>query len=120
MKDIVYRVPGKHYGPGSKTYDFIAVNSEDELDERLEEGWFNTLEEAVNGEAKPLKRARNEDGEYIGDDPSTPDVNEAWVEDSAPTRDEMEAKAKELGVSFKRNTKDKQLLALIEEKLLKG
>lgn len=119
MKDIVYRVPGKHYGPGSKTYDFAPVNSEEDLKQKLEEGWFNTLEEAVNGKAKSLKRARNEEGEYIGDDPSTPDVNEAWVEDSSPTRDEMEAKAKELGISFKKKTKDKQLLALIEERLSK-
>ena len=27
-----------------------------------------------------LVRARNEDGTLKGDDPSTPDVNEAWVE----------------------------------------
>ena len=27
-----------------------------------------------------LERARNEDGTYKADDPSTPDVNEAWVE----------------------------------------
>lgn len=26
-----------------------------------------------------LVRARNEDGHFIADDPSTPDVNEAWV-----------------------------------------
>lgn len=26
-----------------------------------------------------LIRARDEMGQYIGDDPSTPDVNEAWV-----------------------------------------
>jgi hypothetical protein len=25
-----------------------------------------------------LVRARNELGQYVGDDPSTPDVNEAW------------------------------------------
>jgi hypothetical protein len=28
--------------------------------------------------AKPRKRARNADGTLKGDDPSTPDVNEAW------------------------------------------
>lgn len=27
-----------------------------------------------------VERARNEDGTYKADDPSTPDVNEAWVE----------------------------------------
>ncbi len=29
-------------------------------------------------EENPRKRARNADGTYRGDDPSTPDVNEAW------------------------------------------
>jgi hypothetical protein len=28
-------------------------------------------------------RARDEDGQYIADDPSTPEVNEAWVEKPA-------------------------------------
>ena len=32
--------------------------------------------------AKPKKRARNKDGTLKGDDPSTPDVNEAWEDDS--------------------------------------
>ena len=27
-----------------------------------------------------LVRARDESGRYIGNDPATPDVNEAWVE----------------------------------------
>lgn len=27
-----------------------------------------------------LVRARDEQGRFIGDDPSTPDVDEAWVE----------------------------------------
>ena len=27
------------------------------------------------------KRARNDDGTYKGDDPSTPDINEAWEQD---------------------------------------
>jgi hypothetical protein len=26
-----------------------------------------------------MVRARNADGTYMGDDPSTPEVNEAWV-----------------------------------------
>jgi hypothetical protein len=30
--------------------------------------------------APRLVRARDEEGQYEGDDPSTPDVNEAWVE----------------------------------------
>jgi hypothetical protein len=36
--------------------------------------------EAQDGEETVLIRARNERGQYVGDDPSTPDVNEAYVE----------------------------------------
>ena len=40
------------------------------------------IDRTVDGWAKILgftdERARNEDGTYKGDDPSTPDVNEAW------------------------------------------
>ena len=28
--------------------------------------------------AKKTKRARDEDGQFVADDPTTPDVNEAW------------------------------------------
>ena len=32
------------------------------------------------------KRARNADGTLIGDDPSTPDTNEAWVSGKSPVK----------------------------------
>ena len=32
------------------------------------------------------ERARNEKGQLIGDDPSTPEVNEAWVGGTAPSK----------------------------------
>ncbi len=38
--------------------------------------WWEKSEEAV------LIRARNEDGTYKGDDPATPEVNEAWTDGS--------------------------------------
>ena len=28
----------------------------------------------------PMVRARNADGTFIADDPSTPDIDEAWIE----------------------------------------
>jgi len=34
----------------------------------------------VTAKAAPKKRARNTDGTLKGDDPSTPDVNEAWTD----------------------------------------
>ena len=32
------------------------------------------------------KRARDKDGKFIADDPSTPDYNEAWVGGKAPQK----------------------------------
>jgi hypothetical protein len=32
-----------------------------------------------------MVRARNADGTYKGDDPSTADINEAWVVDNDPS-----------------------------------
>lgn len=34
---------------------------------------------AIPQEELEMVRARDEDGQFIADDPSTPDVNEAWV-----------------------------------------
>lgn len=109
--EIVYQVPGPHAGPAGKTYDWKAVKSKDELKEALEDSWFNTLEDAI----KP-KRAREEDGTYRGDDPSTPDVDEAY-EQALPTRDEMKQKAEELGLEFPKNISSVKLLKLIEDEL---
>jgi hypothetical protein len=39
---------------------------------------------AIKKETRMMKRARNADGTYKGDDPTTKDVNEAWVS-SFPT-----------------------------------
>ena len=39
----------------------------------------------VEAEVKP-KRARNKKGQLQGDDPSTPDVNEAWEGGKAPKK----------------------------------
>jgi hypothetical protein len=43
--------------------------------------------------AKPV-RARTEKGKFQGDDPATPDVNEAWETPAAPKRKAVK-KAKE-------------------------
>ena len=58
----------------------------------VENGWamevkVDAPEETVDVEAevKP-KRARNKKGQLQGDDPSTPDVNEAWEGGKAPKK----------------------------------
>ena len=50
-------------------------------DFRLDDG-------CCNGKCKP-KRARTKKGRYKADDPSTPDVNEAYVGGKAPTRKQL-------------------------------
>lgn len=113
MQEIVYKIPGKQPGPEGKTYDWKPVRSDKELKESLKDGWFNTLEEAVKA---TKKRARNDEGEFAGDDPATPE-DEAHISEEAPTRAEMKAKAEELGIQFAKNISSVKLLALIEKKL---
>jgi len=40
----------------------------------------------VEAEVKEVKRARNDKGHLVGDDKSTPDVNEAWEGGKAPVK----------------------------------
>ena len=56
----------------------------------VENGWaievkMDSADETVEVEAE-VKRARNEKGQLIGDDPDTPDVNEAWEGGEAPKK----------------------------------
>lgn len=66
----------------------------------VENGWaievkMDSVDEQVDlgeSEVKEIKRARNEDGTLKGDDPSTPDVNEAWEGGKAPAKKKPAAK----------------------------
>jgi len=67
---------------------------QDELmDSFIENGWamevkVDSADETVEVEAdvKEVKRARNDKGQLIGDDPETPNVNEAWEGGEAPKK----------------------------------
>lgn len=63
-----------------KDGDFILVEP-DQIDAFSANGWSQKDEPKKN--AAP-KRARNDDGTLKADDPSTPDVNEAWEGGDAP------------------------------------
>ncbi len=54
----------------------------------VENGWAMEVKVEASAEesSEPIKRARNEDGTLKGDDPSTPDVNEAWEGGEAPKK----------------------------------
>ena len=48
-------------------------------------------------ESEEPKRARNDKGHYVADDPSTPDVNEAWEGGEAPEEKEVKPAPKKRG-----------------------
>lgn len=66
---------------------------EEIMDTFVENGWameikVDSVEEVldVQAEVKEVKRARNEKGQLKADDPSTPDVNEAWEDGKSPKK----------------------------------
>lgn len=91
---LVYKDGGPHQRPGG-TFDYKRIVSEDQLAAALADGWFLTLVEATQ--------------------PAAIDQSEVPPDDDAPpTRDELETKARELGLKFDGRTGDKALLAKIE------
>ncbi|MEY4761252.1 MAG: hypothetical protein RLZZ200_1108 [Pseudomonadota bacterium] len=86
-QDMVYRCPGPYSRAGG-TYDTKGVNSRAEHDAALNDGWFNTMPEAIAGNAS---------------------VVETPADDKPPTRAELEQKATELGIKFDKKTKDEDL-----------
>ena len=66
------------------------------MDSFVQNGWaietkdVQTENEVEEGEVEPVesepKRARNDQGHYVADDPTTPDVNEAYEGGEAPKK----------------------------------
>ena len=102
---IMYRVPGPHKKPRGGTYKTTGAADKAEFNELLKKGWFSSYEEAAAGKAA---------GKIIE---AAEAFEDAVDEVSAPTRDELETKAKELGVSFNARTSDKKLAERIAEAL---
>lgn len=135
---FVYRSPGSKIR-GSKTYEIASVTNQGDLDARIAAGWSETIEQAIEkagdnaflpkrakfrkpkGWKKPKKPSKPIDGinhrlivkETVVADPDP--VIEAVTDDAPPTREELEAKATELGIKFDGRTTDRVLLQRIEE-----
>jgi len=94
----LYRTPGPYRkGRGLKTYRVAGAKDQAQYDAMIARGWFPSYEEAVAGK---LADAIIEAAEAF---------DEALDEVSGPTREELEQKAEELGVSFNKRTSDKKL-----------
>jgi hypothetical protein len=85
---MLYKL-GNHIEIEGVKYEY-AIVSEEEVYDKLAEGWYLTTTEAKKVDS-------NDDGDI--------------------TREELEFKAKELGIKFDGRMSDKTLLAKIEEKL---
>lgn len=90
---LVYKSPGNHRFRNGKTYRYISVANEDALNRAISDGWNLSKEDAING--KPAE------------------LPDEVIDNAPPTREEMEAKARELGVKFDGRTSDRKLLLLI-------
>ena len=67
-----------------------AAGSSDYQQRHIAEEFGRKAKEA----SAPVERARDEDGHFVGDDPDTPEVNEAYVGGKAPKKKAKKAKAK--------------------------
>ena len=85
---IVYKDKGAHHRLGG-TFSWKGVATQEALDEALADGWFLTMQEAIDGVPA--------------------------VSDAPPTRKEMELKATELNIKFDGRTTDAKLLKMINE-----
>jgi hypothetical protein len=91
---FVYKSPGRKGKVKGKTYNWMPVANDEELQAALSKGWYATRDEAFN----PVKK----------------EIKAVVVEDAPPTRVELEQKARELGLKFDGRTSDKKLLKMIE------
>ena len=140
---LVYKSPGIYQKPNGKSYGFASVQSQEELDEKLDNGWFLSAAEAIDAAGdsafpptkprpkwaiKPVKKkkpARPLDWREQAKAkaaaaavvPVAEPEPEQIADDAPPTRAELEAKATELGIRFDGRTRDKKLGQLIQDRL---
>jgi hypothetical protein len=114
------------------------VQTQEELDAKLAAGWFTSSAEAIEAAGdnaggfkkpkpkwaiKPTKKKKPPKPldwrEQVKAEPApvAEPEPEPIDEDTAPTREELEAKATELGIRFDGRTKDKKLGQLIQDRL---
>lgn len=97
---FVYRCPGANFGPTGTTYGSVVAEDSKELEKLLADGWSESLITAVDAFLNPSK--------FVDDSTES-------VDDSPVTREELELKARELGIKFDGRTTDALLLKRIEE-----
>jgi hypothetical protein len=100
---LVYRCPGPNWGPPSTTYQSLGVADEAAFDKALADGWHASLIEAVEAFLNPA--------------PARVAIVSEPIDNAPPTRDEMLAKAAEIGLAADKRWSDKTLANKIIEAL---
>ena len=135
---MLYKSPGIYQKPNGKSYSLISVHGQEELDEKLANGWFPSSAAAIEAAGdnafppskprpkwatKPVKKKKparpldwREQAKAKAEAAAVALVVQA-DDDAAPTRAELEAKATELGIRFDGRTRDKKLGQLIQDRL---
>lgn len=101
---LVFKKNNVHPDHG-RPYAFKQVWNDFDREALLGAGWSATIKEAMSGKPKPKVEAKHEPAQ----EPATIVPND----DEPPTRVELEAKAKELGINFDGRTSDAKLLKRI-------
>lgn len=95
--DIMYRVPGRHYGADGRGFDYIGVNTAEEVLAAIDEGWHLSIEDAI---------ATLDAGEVIDE---VAEAKAVLADIDGDLRAALEAEARALKVSFNARTSDKVL-----------
>ena len=105
---FVYLSPG-NFRRGKSSYRYVSVNSLEEHDAYLAQGWSTSADLAIDRANAPTPAPAPASV-------PTPASASAVPEDNAPpTRAELEAKAREIGLRFDGRTSDRTLLRRITQ-----
>lgn len=102
---LVYKASGKYVRPNG-TYDFTGVVDAEDLAKKLAEGWYPSIEAAIEAKKPAQKPVEPVSGPVLDDN-------------APPTRQELETKAEELGIKVDGRYSDKKIAQLIDEALAK-
>jgi hypothetical protein len=109
LPTIVYRCPGPFAGSSGTTYNSLGVHTHDAYDKAISEGWSATMPEAIEAYLTPPEPARVV---------AVADEGQTFPDEAPPTRDEMLAKAAEIGLAVDKRWSDKTLASKIIDALM--
>jgi hypothetical protein len=101
---FLYQCPGTWSGDGF-TFGGRVANDQGEFDAAVSDGWHPTVPQAVEAWRSPVQFPVPAAPASVPDD------------DAPPTREELEAKATELGIEFDGRHKDSTLMKKIDDAL---